>query len=44
MSSLRNKCDQYIMDKQFNGIVITVQCASYNWIDKNKDNFFGLYN
>lgn len=28
------------MGKRFNGIAITDQCASYNWIDKNKHQFF----
>ncbi len=39
MSSRRQECAQYILGKQFNGIAVTDQCGSYNWIDKNKHQF-----
>jgi transposase len=39
MSSRRQECAQYILDKKFNGIAVTDQCGSYNWIDKDKHQF-----
>ena len=39
MSSRRQECAQYILGKKFTGIVITDQCASYNWIDNQKHQF-----
>ena len=39
MSSRRQECAQYILGKKFNGIAVTDQCGSYNWIDKNKHQF-----
>ncbi|MFT5716036.1 MAG: transposase [Oleiphilaceae bacterium] len=42
MSSRRQECVQYILGKKFNGIAVTDQCDSYNWIDKNNINSAGL--